>query len=61
MFCLAERRGEHARLIGSRFATEEALREIHRILRPGGAFGVIWNIEDCEPLTYSILSRVNLA
>jgi hypothetical protein len=41
--------GEHARLIESRFATEEALREIRRVLRPGGALGVIWNIEDCEP------------
>jgi SAM-dependent methyltransferase len=45
--------GEHARLIGGRFATEEALREIHRVLRPGGAFGMIWNIEDCERLIYS--------
>lgn len=30
-----------------RFATEESLKEIHRVLRPGAAFGVIWNIEDC--------------
>ncbi|KAG0651131.1 putative methyltransferase [Hyphodiscus hymeniophilus] len=28
------------------FATEESLREIHRVLRPGATFGMIWNIED---------------
>ncbi|KAH7417217.1 methyltransferase [Cadophora sp. MPI-SDFR-AT-0126] len=28
------------------FATESSLREIHRVLRPGAAFGVIWNIDD---------------
>jgi len=28
------------------FATEESLREIHRVLRPGAAFGMLWNIED---------------
>ncbi|KAH8675459.1 methyltransferase [Xylariales sp. PMI_506] len=28
------------------FATPEALREIHRVLRPGAVLGVIWNIED---------------
>ncbi|RDW63944.1 hypothetical protein BP5796_10446 [Coleophoma crateriformis] len=28
------------------FATEESLKEIHRVLVPGGAFGMIWNIED---------------
>lgn len=32
---------------GSRFAHEEALREIHRVLVPGGVFGMIWNVEDC--------------
>lgn len=31
-----------------RFATYEALREIHRVLKPGGVFGMIWNIDDCE-------------
>lgn len=25
----------------SRFATKESLKEIHRVLRPGGAFGMI--------------------
>lgn len=29
------------------FATEESLKEIHRALRPGAAFGMIWNVEDC--------------
>ncbi|KAK8125760.1 MFS-type transporter [Apiospora kogelbergensis] len=28
------------------FATPEALREIHRVLRPGAVLGMIWNIED---------------
>ncbi|EMC91343.1 hypothetical protein BAUCODRAFT_39511 [Baudoinia panamericana UAMH 10762] len=28
------------------FATKEALREIHRVLKPHGCFGMIWNIED---------------
>ncbi|KAJ1331100.1 trans-aconitate 3-methyltransferase [Microdochium nivale] len=27
------------------FATPEALTEIHRVLRPGAVFGVIWNID----------------
>lgn len=25
-----------------RFANEDALQEIHRVLSPGGAFGMIW-------------------
>ncbi|KAL7629548.1 hypothetical protein AAE478_001069 [Parahypoxylon ruwenzoriense] len=28
------------------FATPDALREIHRVLKPGAVFGAIWNIED---------------
>jgi SAM-dependent methyltransferase len=32
----------------SRFSTEEALKEIHRVLKPTSVFGMIWNIEDCK-------------
>ena len=28
------------------FATKEALTEIHRVLKPGGRFGLIWNVRD---------------
>ena len=28
------------------FATNSALKEIHRVLRPGGALGLIWNVRD---------------
>jgi hypothetical protein len=37
-----------------RFATDESLKEIHRVLRPAAAFGVIWNIEDCPSLLYQV-------
>lgn len=30
------------------FATNEALKEIHRVMRPEAIFGMIWNIEDCK-------------
>lgn len=32
------------------FATPEALCEIHRVLKPGGALGLVWNVRDetCE-------------
>lgn len=33
---------------GTRFATEEALEEIRRVLKPNAVFGMIWNVEDCE-------------
>ncbi|KAI8632536.1 S-adenosyl-L-methionine-dependent methyltransferase [Xylariaceae sp. FL1651] len=28
------------------FATPEALKEIHRVLRPGAVLGMIWNVDD---------------
>ena len=31
-----------------RFATDEALKEIHRVLAPNAILGVIWNIEECR-------------
>lgn len=37
-------------LIILRFANEEALAEIRRILKPGAKIGMIWNIEDCMQL-----------
>lgn len=45
------------------FATEQALGEIHRVLKPGGVLGMIWNIDDCEflleprPLARSLAPR----
>lgn len=38
------------------FATTEALEEIRRVLKPGGAFGLVWNIRDTrEPWVASIV------
>lgn len=48
-----------SKLIGcesnNRFANEVALAEIHRVLKPGGSLGLIWNIEDCKDI---LLSRL---
>ena len=32
----------------SRFANRPALEETHRVLKPTGLLGMIWNIEDCK-------------
>jgi SAM-dependent methyltransferase len=38
------------------FATDEALQEIRRVLKPGGALGLIWNIRDTtEPWVTSVV------
>lgn len=33
-----------------RFATDEALDEIYRVMKEGAVFGMIWNIDDCESI-----------
>ncbi len=38
----------HLKLKRVRFANKDALKEIHRVLQPGGVFGMIWNVEDCS-------------
>ena len=35
------------RLTLVRFAHDEALHEIYRVLKPGSILGIIWNVEDC--------------
>lgn len=42
--------GRNRRLTMRRFATDEALKEIHRVLKPNAVFGMIWNIEDCKTI-----------
>lgn len=37
------------------FRTEEALAEMHRVLRPGGGFGLLWNEwDDDDPLLHEL-------
>jgi len=37
------------------FRTEEALREMHRVLRPGGGFALLWNIwDETDPLLRAV-------
>lgn len=40
------------------FATPEALHEIHRVLQPGGAFGLIWNDRDERVEWIAALNRI---
>jgi ubiquinone/menaquinone biosynthesis C-methylase UbiE len=40
------------------FATPEALHEIHRVLKPGGAFGLIWNVRDESVPWVAALTRI---
>jgi SAM-dependent methyltransferase len=40
------------------FATREALHEIGRVLKPGGAFGLIWNLRDESVPWVAALSRI---
>ena len=35
----------------TRFANKEALQEIHRVLKPNGVLGLVWNIDDCKHLS----------
>lgn len=45
--CDEKARGSKA-LTAPRFAKEESLKEIHRVLKPGAKLGLVWNVEDCE-------------
>lgn len=40
------------------FAVPEALSEIHRVLRPGGALGLVWNVRDESCEWVAALSRI---
>jgi SAM-dependent methyltransferase len=40
------------------FATGEALKEVHRVLKPAGAFGLIWNLRDDSVPWVAALSRI---
>jgi SAM-dependent methyltransferase len=40
------------------FATPEALHEIHRVLKPGGALGLIWNVRDESVEWVAALTRI---
>jgi SAM-dependent methyltransferase len=40
------------------FATPQALREIHRVLKPGGALGLVWNVRDNSVEWVAALTRI---
>ena len=40
------------------FATSEALQEIHRVLKPGGSLGLIWNVRDESVPWVAALTRI---
>ena len=40
------------------FATREALHEIRRVLKPGGAFGLVWNLRDDSVPWVAALTRI---
>src|SRR5436190_11796645 len=39
------------------FANDEALAEIHRVLRPGGTLGLVWNRRDLSDPAHAALER----
>jgi SAM-dependent methyltransferase len=40
------------------FATPQALREIHRVLKPGGALGLVWNVRDNNVEWVAAVTRI---